>query len=400
MSIYLGDCLNIIQDMESSSIDLIYLDPPFFTQKSQYLKTRDNTKEYSFDDTWSSVHEYIDFMRQRLIECRRILKQTGSIFLHCDKSASHHLRVLLDELFGEDNFQSEIIWSYKRWSNSKKGLMCGHQTIYFYSRSHDFKFNTIYTEYSETTNIDQILQLRERNEYGKSIYKRDCDGEIILAQQKRGVPLSDVWEIPYLNPKAAERTGYPTQKPILLLEQIIKLVTDEGDLVLDPFCGSGTALVSAKLLNRRFAGIDISKDAVELAKKRLANPVKTNSALLTEGKNSYINKTNDELSILKALDAIPVQRNKGIDGFLKVNYSGGPVSIKIQRETENIIDSLNLLIKSSKTKKCTLMILVRTNPNEALHVDSLPDNILLIDRYDVILQQWLVSQNSKKQKTG
>lgn len=290
MSVLLGDCLEQLKNIKDESVDLIYLDPPFFTQKKQKLKTRDNSKEYSFDDCWDSINEYIDYIKLRLIECRRVLKPTGSIFLHCDKTASHYLRVALDEVFGMENFQSEIIWSYKRWSNSKVGLLNNHQNIYFYSKTKNFKFNTIYTDYSPTTNVDQILQERVRDENFKATYKIDENGKVVIGKEKKGVPLSDVWNIPFLNPKAKERTGYPTQKPILLLEQIIKIATDEGDLVLDPFCGSGTTLVAAKLLNRRYMGIDISKDAVELTKQRLENPIKTSSFLLEKRRKRIYNK--------------------------------------------------------------------------------------------------------------
>ncbi len=204
----------------------------------------------------------------------QLLKDDGSIFVHCDKSAEHIVRTVLDRVFGEKNFQSEIIWSYKRWSNSKKGLLPTHQNIYFYSKTKDFKFNTIFTSYSETTNVDQILQRRTRDKDNKSIYDRDENGEILLGDKKRGVPLSDVWDIPYLNPKAKERVGSPTQKPLLLLERIIELTTDKNDTVLDPFCGSGTTRVAAKLLERNFIGIDKSKEAIELSKNRIDNPIK------------------------------------------------------------------------------------------------------------------------------
>ena len=129
MSLYQGDCLTELKKIDSRSIDLVYLDPPFFTQKRHSSKTRDNTVEYSFVDSWDSLGEYLLFMKERLLECHRVLKDTGSIFLHCDKSASHHLRVLLDEVFGSDNFRNEIIWTYKRWSNSKNSLQNTHQNI-------------------------------------------------------------------------------------------------------------------------------------------------------------------------------------------------------------------------------------------------------------------------------
>ena len=268
-SVINGDCLIVMKQLEDSCADMIYLDPPFFTQETQTLVSSRENIEYSFDDKWNDMDEYLSYMDVRLRECRRILKSTGSIFIHCDRNASHYLKVLMDKVFGIQNFQSEIIWSYKRWSNSKKGLLNNHQVIFFYSKTSNFQFNKIYTDYSETTNVDQILQDRVRNEQGKAVYKMDKDGNAVLGKSKKGVPLSDVWEIPYLNPKAKERVGYPTQKPIILLEQIIKLVTKEGDLVIDPFVGSGTTIVAAKMFNRKYIGIDKSEDAVELSKKRL-----------------------------------------------------------------------------------------------------------------------------------
>ena len=258
-----ADALEVMPKIRDDQVDLIYLDPPFFTQNIQKLISSKNTEEYSFSDKWKSMDEYLDYMKVRLQECKRVLKNTGSIFVHCDRNASHYLKVLMDQIFGMNNFQSEIVWAYKRWSNSKKGLLNNHQIILFYSKSSKFKFNQIYTDYSETTNVDQILQERVRDKRGKAVYKRSEYGEVILGKSKKGVPLSDIWEIPYLNPKAKERVGYPTQKPILLLERIIKLVTDEGDIVMDPFMGSGTTPVAAKRLNRRYIGIDISSQAVE-----------------------------------------------------------------------------------------------------------------------------------------
>jgi site-specific DNA-methyltransferase (adenine-specific) len=327
MTLIIGDCIEELKKLDANSVDLVYLDPPFFTQRNHLLKTRDNSKEYSFEDRWRSLQDYLSLIKKCLIECRRILNSTGSIFLHCDKSAAHHLRILLDEIYGSDNFQSEIIWTYRRWSNSKAGLLDAHQTIYFYSKSNQYKFNTMYGKYSPTTNIDQILQTRERDNNGKTIYKLDENGNPLIEKEKKGVPLSDVWYIPYLNPKAKERVGYPTQKPVLLLKRIIEIASNENDLILDPFCGSGTSLVAAKLLNRKYIGIDISHEAITLAQKRLEDLVFSRSFLLEKGENEYITKSEYEQKILENLDAIPVQRNSGIDGFLKDYYLGKPVSI-------------------------------------------------------------------------
>lgn len=270
------DCLAALRTLPSASVDMVYLDPPFFSQKRHTLSDRQG-KTYEFSDVWESRKDYLLFLKVRLQEMKRALKATGTLFLHCDSSASHYLRVVLDEVFGEENFRSEIIWTYKRWSNAKRGLLDAHQTIFFYSKGSGFKFNTFYGDYSPATNVDQILQQRERDDDGKVRYKRDVSGRVVGSGEKKGVPLSDVWDIPFLNPKAKERTGYPTQKPMLLLERIIDISTDEDDTVLDPFCGSGTTLAAAKLKGRKFIGIDVNPEATALTERRLADIVRTES---------------------------------------------------------------------------------------------------------------------------
>ena len=386
--IVLGDCLDLMSNVKDESVDLIYMDPPFYTQTVQKLSDKQG-KQYSFDDSWATIEDYVEYIRLRFKECRRVLKDTGSIFVHCDRNASHYLKIALDKVFGEGSFQSEIVWSYKRWSNSKKGLLNNHQIIFFYSKTANFKFNTMYTDYSETTNVDQILQDRVRDENGKSKYKTDGNGVVVMGQAKKGVPLSDVWEIPYLNPKAKERVGYPTQKPIILLEQIIKLVTDEGDLVLDPFAGSGTTLVAAKMLNRNYLGFDISKDAVELTNSRLEELVKTESILLKKGKRAYQNLDENCLAVINSIDAVPVQRNSGIDGFLKEHIDGGSVSIRIQRENETLGETIAKLTKASKTKQCSYMVAIRTHKDifETVNYHEIKSNVIIIDRYDLQLKK-------------
>lgn len=391
------DSFNVMREIDDNQIDVIYLDPPFYTQNIQKLASRENEEEYSFSDKWSCMEEYLEYMKIRLQECQRVLKKTGSLFVHCDRNASHYLKVLLDQIFGFSNFQSEIVWSYKRWSNSKKGLLNNHQIILFYSKSDSFKFNRIYTDYSETTNIDQILQQRTKNEKGKSVYKCDQNGEVIYGKSKKGVPLSDVWEIPYLNPKAKERVGYPTQKPILLLEQIIKLVTDKNDIVLDPFMGSGTTMVAAKMLGRRYIGIDISKKAVELAEDRLKSMIKTESYLLKKGKSAYINLSENHMTILKSIKATPVQRNSGIDGFLTQYVDDRPISVKIQKENETLEEAISKLCRSSKTKKCIYMILIRTHMDiiDTFDYSDCPDNLFIIDTYDLLIKDILKEKKEK-----
>ena len=376
-----NDCLKAMEDFESNSVDMAYLDPPFFTQKNHCSRNSDGT-EFVFSDKWESRTEYLSYLEARLLEVKRTLKNTGSIFLHCDSTSAHYLKILLDHIFGENNFRSEIIWTYKRWSNAKKGLLAAHQTIFFYSKKSQYKFKTIYGDYSATTNIDQILQERVRNRNGKVSYRRDKNGDVVLGKEKQGVPLSDVWEIPFLNPKAKERTGYPTQKPIELLERIINISTDEDDVVLDPFCGSGTALVAAKLLNRQYIGIDINPDAIKLCKTRLEQPVKTESILLKVGQEAYQTKSKKELSILRQFDCGIVQRNRGIDAILKKRYMGRPVALKIQKEDETIAQAISSLHYAGRKRNCSFLILVTQN-DDFISQESIPENMIVLNSYDL-----------------
>lgn len=365
-SILEGDCLDQMSAIAPASIDLIYLDPPFFTERKHTLRNRARTQEFTFDDLWGSSQKYAEFLIDRLVVMHTLLKDEGSIFVHCDKSGSHIVRTVLDRVFGESNFQSEIIWSYKRWSNSKKGLLPAHQNIYFYSKSKHFKFNTIYTAYSETTNVDQILQRRTRDQHNKSVYDRDADGQARHGDEKKGVPLNDVWNIPYLNPKAKERVGYPTQKPLLLLERIIDLVTAEDDIVLDPFCGSGTTCVAAKLKGRNFIGIDESSEAVQLSMQRLEAMIKTESNLMKKGRRAYCNADLAALSLLNGIAYNPVQRNKGIDAILVQQFNDAPVLVKVQKSDESIVDAISLLARAMKTKRSQKSILIQTEKSNAL----------------------------------
>ena len=355
---YHGDCLHVLKNIDAESIDLIYLDPPFLTQKKHSLKTKNRKQEFSFDDLWSSHSEYAEFLFLRLEQMYRVLSSTGSIFFHCDRNASHIIRGLLDDVFGNEMFKSEIIWSYKRWSNAKKGLLHAHQNIFYYTKSNNFTFNLFYDEYSETTNVDQILQRRKRDSDGKAVYETDAKGNVIPNGGKKGVPLRDVWDIPYLNPKAKERTGYPTQKPLLLLERIIKIASNKGDTVLDPFCGSGTTLVAAASMGRKAIGIDISDDALNTTINRLKNPIKTESMLLKKGRESYKQAEEEILFLLRGLDFAPVQRNKGIDAILSSDVAGKPILVRIQRDYETILDAAKDLHKAAKGKNAAALFVV------------------------------------------
>ncbi|MCK5537491.1 MAG: hypothetical protein KAI79_11740, partial [Bacteroidales bacterium] len=190
------------------------------------------------------------------------------------------------------------------------------------------------------------------------------------------------------NPKAKERTGYPTQKPVLLLNRILEISTNENDLVLDPFCGSGTTCVSAKILDRKYIGIDKSKKATELTEKRLVDLIVSNSALLENGSSSYIEKDEKELAILKSIDAVPVQRNNGIDGFLKENVKNKPVPIKIQKSYETIEEAISKLENSTQAKKSDIKILIQTNEQNGLF--RLKSNVLIIKSNELEIKKHIL----------
>ncbi len=375
-----GDCLEVARGLAASSVDLVYVDPPFFTQKTHSLVTRDRATTFQFSDEWKSRTEYIEFLRLRLKESRRVLKATGSLFFQCDTNASHHIRCLLDEVFGETMFRSEIIWHYRRWSNSQRNPMPSHQTIFFYTKTGAYQYHQLFGDYSPSTNVDQILQRRQRDEHGKAVYARDGSDNVIHDGHKKGVPIADVWDIPLLNPKAKERVGYPTQKPILLLERIIALVTSPGDLVLDPFSGSGTTLVAAELLGRNSMGIDVSVEAVELARQRLAQPVRTTSELLRNGRDSYLQSDDESLAVLCGLPVVPVQRNRGIDAILNAKPGESPILIRVQRRGESLADAAELLHCAGRSKQPATLVLIVTDSQQPDGLFSmLPTDVLVVN---------------------
>ena len=396
-----GDCLSVLQEMESGTVNLAYLDPPFFTQKVHRLAPRDRSREFSFDDLWSTQKEYATFLFERLCEIRRVVADDGCVFFHCDRNAVHLVRALLDEVFCAENFRSEIIWHYRRWSNSQRALLPTHQTILYYTQSDSYTFNEILTEYSPATNVDQILQRRGRDDSNKSVYARDEEGNVVPNGAKRGVPLGDVWDIPFLNPKAKERTGYPTQKPLLLLERIISLATNEGDCVLDPFCGSGTSLVAAQLLNRNAIGIDLSEDAVAMTKQRLKEPTMSQSRLLEVGREAYRNADEAALAMLQGVEYVPVQRNAGIDAILKQDFAGGPVPVLVQRPGETLVEAARKLSKASISKGAKLMFLIALTKGGSFDfADELPAGVVIIESPALGIREYLDKLKTSDDEAG
>jgi site-specific DNA-methyltransferase (adenine-specific) len=253
----LGDNLELLRSLESGSVDLVYADPPFCTGQR-----RGRGDGPSYPDRWEGgLPAYLDWIGLRLREVHRVLAPSGSLFLHADWRACHRLRVELDELFGEDCFRNEIVWHYGLGGRAPANAFARkHDTILFYARSASARFNptrgdvtaAMAAKYAHQDEHGRFMHSYGRRYYLKGVKRHDS-----------------VWQIPAIAPGARERLGYPTQKPEALLERIVCAASDPGDLVLDPFAGSGTTLVVALRLGRRFLGIDASPDAIAIARARL-----------------------------------------------------------------------------------------------------------------------------------
>lgn len=261
--IYCGDNLRLLSDLPTDSVDLAYADPPFFSNRQYEVIWGDEAEVRSFEDRWQGgVHVYVAWMRERVLEIQRVLKLTGSFYLHCDWHAAHYLRPMLDEVFGANRFQNEIIWYYRGGGVSPRRWARRHDTIFFYTKGGTWTFNVdpVRTPYSEDS--------AERLRYKARAF-RDNRVYDTYEQNPLGKHPDDVWEVQPIMPSAKERLGYPTQKPLRLMDRIIAASSNKGDVVLDPFCGCGTTLVSAQQLGREWIGMDISPTAVELMSRRL-----------------------------------------------------------------------------------------------------------------------------------
>lgn len=248
---------------------MIYLDPPFFSGRD-YESTSVSGDEVGFDDRWNDgITEYISWMRPRLEHCYRVLKKTGSIYLHCNWYADAHLRILLDEIF-DRGIRCEIVWDKGfRGTRRLKNWQQSHDIILYYTKSNVFTWNEQFQAYADV----QMKRYNKTDKTGRRyalIKRRRADGTVYYGRTyPGGKSMNDVVRIPLLSATSRERLGYPTQKPLKLLEILIGASTETNDLVLDPFCGSGTTLAAAKCLKRKWTGIDISKSACRISAERL-----------------------------------------------------------------------------------------------------------------------------------
>ena len=260
-----SDNLELMKSLPSESIDLIYGDPPYYSQRNYTTKSKaDTDTKRSFTDTFTDLTEYLNFLHTRLVEMKKILKPTGSLYLHLDWHASHYVKVILDTLFGYDNFINNIVWNYTGGGSSKKCFAKKHDDILLYSKSdkYTFNYNDVSVPYAPGTEV-LIDEQTKKKYYLKSgvRYYAERDGKLV----------GDWWDdIPnMLHNKLSERHDYPTEKPEQLLERIIKASSNTEDIVADFFGGSGTTAAVAQRLNRKWITCDKSIDSINLIKARL-----------------------------------------------------------------------------------------------------------------------------------
>lgn len=341
--IYCGDNLKRLSEFPTDSVDLIYLDPPFFSNRHYEVIWGDEAEVRSFEDRWQGgIEVYVDWMRERVMEIRRVLKETGSVYLHCDWHASHYLKVMMDDVFGSGAFRNEVIWAYRGGGVSKRWWARKHDVILFYTKGKTWTFNPQYTPYSEST--------MEVAKGGKRVNKTDIDLE-------RGGHMPDWWtDINALQTWSPERLGYPTQKPVALLERIIRTSSNPGNVVLDPFCGCGTTLHAAQNLGRHWIGLDISPTACGVMQRQLARigqTVKIVGLPVTvedlkalkpfEFQNWVVNRINGTHSPRKSGDM-------GIDG--NTFFTHDPVQVKQSEGVgRNVVDNFETAITRAKRTK-------------------------------------------------
>ena len=416
--LYFGDCLTVMrEDVPDESVDLVYLDPPF-NSKRLYNAFIGDAQWVAFDDTWrwheaiddfdevagqprysglmeglrqmlgeGSELAYLSYMANRLLECKRVLKPTGSIYLHCDPTFSHYLKTVMDGLFERRNYRNEVIWKRTRtvkgnFGQGSKGWGPTTDTLLFYSKTSDFVFSQPFKPYSQEyinksyRHIDpatgrryrlvsmigpggaakgnpryEIMGVTRYWRYSKAKMQELIDQDLVVQtkpggvphrkyflDEGKGVPVQSLWDdIGNLQASSSEWLGYPTQKPQALLERIIKSSSHEGDVVLDPFCGCGTAIHAAQNLNRQWIGIDICVNACKIIEERLRSHF---DSLWSEVEFIGMPKTLDQARVLAEIDKFRFERwaaslvdgmeantrqrgDKGIDGWGRIAIRKG-----------------------------------------------------------------------------
>jgi DNA modification methylase len=402
--IYCDDNLRRLQQFPDECVDLIYLDPPFFSNRNYEVIFGDEEEVRSFDDRWEGgINVYLDWMMQRVQQLYRVLKPTGSLYLHCDTNASHYLKVRLDGVFGYRRFRNDISWQRSGAKNDPKRFGRVHDSILFYTKSAKFTWNPQYEPIIDTnirknyTAVEEGTGRRYRlsdltaNKGGGDTsyewhgvrpykgrfwaYSREkmdqmlAEGRIVFRRtgmpafkryldEQPGAPLQDLWtDIPGLSSSSRERVGYPTQKPETFMERIITASSNDGDVVLDPFCGCGTTIVVAQRMRRQWIGIDISPTAVGVMKRRVekvgATDVDVEGLPVAIDDLKALRPFGFQNWVIQRIHGTPSPRKSGdmgIDGYSFME--GLPVQVKqSERVGRGVIDSFQTAIERAGKHK-------------------------------------------------
>lgn len=413
-----GDNLDRLPKLEKESVDLIYLDPPFFTNRNYEIIWGDEAEIRSFEDRWEGgINVYIDWMKQRVIELHRVLKPTGSFYLHCDWHASHYLKVMVDEIFGRSNFLNEIVWHYgPKATQRESSFQRKHDILLAYAKRHgEQTFNQQLQDYGEGSLAERHTRYKHRDENGvyRWTTRRDSKGAKTRAKVylNEGVPMTDVWDIPVINSTSKERLGYPTQKPEALLARIIRASSNEDDVVCDAFCGCGTALAVAQKLKRRWIGIDISPSAIALIKNRLTRDRVSATTYDIIGMPQKVEDVKTfkpfefQYWVVNEMYGIPSSKkvgDMGIDGLSFINHY--PIQVKQSESVgRNVVDNFETALRRYyKTKKEMFGYIVAFSFTSGAHeevarVKKDGMHIELVRVQDILDKKFVIQQTASTQ---
>lgn len=443
-----GDNLEVMKGIADESVDLVYIDPPFFTQKNYEVIWQDGAEIRQFNDRWitdkksseakptrssKNIDVYLEWMEPRLKEIYRILKSTGSFYLHCDYHADAYLKILCDKIFGYDHFQADVIWNKGfRGTEQQRNYQRAHDHILFYTKSDDYTWNDQFQEYKDK-DMKRYNKVDEEGRHYALIKRKRTNGEIYYGQcypKDEGKRINDIIDVPTMASTSAERLGYPTQKPEALLECLIRASSNPGDIVMDCFCGCGTTIAVANRLNRQYIGIDVSPTACRLIAWRVykydgnKSKIENENSLKSFKGAQYIEGipiTSDEI---EALDGNEFQNwvirefggfsgKRGADGGIDGNLGECLIQVKKYKAGRNDLDAFSGALLRNKAKEAIFIAVDFTKDfrgevarlkreNEiVIHYFSIAD-ILARRHYDIVakfipkhgLEKWVTSDEA------
>jgi DNA modification methylase len=400
-TIYCGDCELVLSRFPDESIDLVYADPPFFSDRYYEILWGDGYEIRAFEDRWKGgINNYVEWMVPKLEQCKRVLKKTGTMYLHCDWHSSHYLKVEMDRIFGLSNFINEIVWKRSvAHSDARQGAKHYgrlHDTLLFYAKDKEYTWNQQYVPFSEdyVNNFYKFIEPNTNRRYmldnisgpggsskGNPIYeflgvkrywrysketmeKLYGEGRIVQTKkgnvprykryldEMKGIPLQDLWDDIRPISTSKESLGYPTQKPEKLLERVIETSSNQLDVVLDPFCGCGTAIFVSQQKGRRWVGVDVSPTACDLMERRMRKLHVSPNMMgmpLTEDDLRKVAPFEFQNWVVKRLYGRVTARKSGDMGIDGTTFEGIPIQVKQSDDIgRNVVDNFETAIRRKR----------------------------------------------------